>query len=46
MIDRFPSLLPIVTPEYAVSKIMEAVLTDEEVLIFPRLVYIMYMLKG
>jgi all-trans-retinol dehydrogenase (NAD+) len=43
---RFPHLLPIVTPEYAVEKIMEAVLTDEVMLIFPRLVYLIYMVKG
>jgi all-trans-retinol dehydrogenase (NAD+) len=46
MIGRFPHLLPIVTPEYAVEKIMEAVLTDEVMLIFPRLVYLIYMVKG
>ncbi|XP_062520392.1 epidermal retinol dehydrogenase 2-like [Corticium candelabrum] len=43
---RFPRLLPIVTPEYAVSRITEAVLTDEPLLVMPRLVYLMYMLKG
>jgi len=43
---RFPNLLPIVEPEYAVQKIMEAILTNQVQLLLPRLVYVLYGLKG
>jgi len=33
---RFPLLLPILDPEYATSKIVDAILTDQEVLVMPR----------
>lgn len=43
---KFPLVLPIVEPEYAVKKIMEAVLTNQQMLCFPFSVYILYALKG
>jgi len=43
---RFPTLLPIVEPEYAVQKIMEATLTNQIMLLFPRILYLFYALRG
>eukprot|EP01135_Chromosphaera_perkinsii_P010458 Nk52_evm21s2133 gene=Nk52_evmTU21s2133 len=37
---RFPALMPILEPEYAVDKIIEAIETDQEVLIMPRFNYL------
>lgn len=36
---KFKFMLPILKPEYASSKIMEAILTDQEVLFMPRFLY-------
>lgn len=43
---RFPKILPILDPEYAVDKIMEAVLCNQAVLILPRINYVSYALRG
>lgn len=37
---KFRALLPILTPEYAASKILDAVLTNQEVLFMPRFLYL------
>eukprot|EP00998_Keelungia_sp_KM082_P005931 NODE_2213_length_1112_cov_71.651777_g2195_i0.p1 GENE.NODE_2213_length_1112_cov_71.651777_g2195_i0~~NODE_2213_length_1112_cov_71.651777_g2195_i0.p1 ORF type:complete len:346 (+),score=94.90 NODE_2213_length_1112_cov_71.651777_g2195_i0:64-1038(+) len=42
---RFPALLPILTPEYAASKIMEAVETNTALLCMPRMVYLIPLLR-
>ncbi|XP_064652710.1 epidermal retinol dehydrogenase 2-like [Lineus longissimus] len=43
---RFDKLLPIMEPEYAASKIMEAILTNQHVLMMPRGVYLLLPLKA
>ncbi|ELT99901.1 hypothetical protein CAPTEDRAFT_124216 [Capitella teleta] len=43
---RFPALLPILEPEYAVDRIMDAVLTDEPIIFLPRLLYVLFALKN
>jgi all-trans-retinol dehydrogenase (NAD+) len=42
---RFPSLLPILEPEEAVERIMNAILTNQRILIMPRMLYIFLYLK-
>lgn len=42
---RFPTILPILSPEYVADKITEAVLINSEVLYLPRLLYPMLLLK-
>ena len=39
-------MLPSLDPEYVAGKIVEAVLTDQQVLMLPRLMYFIYALKG
>eukprot|EP00126_Sphaerothecum_destruens_P002269 Sdes_comp15704_c0_seq1m4738 len=36
---KFPLLMPVLEPDYVVEKIMEAIQTDQEVLVMPRLNY-------
>jgi len=43
---RFSALTPMLTPDYVVSKIVNAILTNQEMLIVPRSMYISYALKG
>lgn len=43
---RFPWILPILTPEYAVKKIMSAILTNQEQLFMPRFLYLIYFVKA
>ena len=40
------SIIPLLEPEYVANKVIEAVLTDQKVLMIPRLMYIVYALKG
>lgn len=42
---RFPLLLPILEPEYVVSKIMSAIQNDQALLMTPRLLYLTPMLR-
>ena len=42
---RFPRLLPILTPEYAVGRIMKAIQKKKRRLLMPRLVYATYPLR-
>jgi len=42
---RFPLLLPILKPEYAAKKIVSAVLKKKKLLIMPRFVYSVYLLR-
>ena len=42
---RFPLLLPITEPEAAVNKIMNAILTNQRILLFPRVLYFLLILK-
>jgi len=43
---RFDAVTPMLEPEYVVSKIVNAILTNQEMLILPRFVYVAYALKG
>ena len=43
---RFPLLLPILEPEYATNKIMQAIRSNQNVLMMPRLLYFTYFLLG
>ncbi|KAM6918884.1 short chain dehydrogenase/reductase family 16C, member 5a [Xenentodon cancila] len=43
---KWPSLLPILDPEYVVKKIIHAVLTDQVYLLLPRSMYLMAALKN
>lgn len=45
-VHRFPFLLPILKPDYAVRKIMAAFNSNQHMLIMPRIVYIFYFLQG
>jgi len=42
---RFPSLLPILDPDYVVSRIMDGVLCNQEIVYLPRITYILAPLK-
>lgn len=42
---RFPLLLPILRPEYAVTRINKAIIAKKERLILPRFVYSVFLLK-
>jgi len=44
--SRFPLLLPILEPDYAVDKIINAIETKQEVLIMPRFAYLAILLRG
>ena len=44
--DRFPSVLPILDPDRAVDRIMDAILCNQAMIILPRFLYIGYALKG
>ena len=39
-------MVPMLEPEYVVDKIVEAMLTNQRVLMLPKLMYFMYALKG
>lgn len=43
---RFPILLPIVEPEYAANKIVDAVLCNQAMLLIPRILYFFFAIKG
>lgn len=43
---RIPALLPILEPEYAVGKIMDAFHSDQYMLMMPKIIYLFYMLQG
>ncbi|XP_046855607.1 epidermal retinol dehydrogenase 2-like isoform X1 [Xenia sp. Carnegie-2017] len=43
---RFPLLLPILEPDYAVNKIMSAILSNQRVLLMPRILYLLLILKS
>ena len=43
---RFPRLLPILEPNYAVDRIMQAVLSNQRLLMMPRLLWVVYFAKG
>ncbi|KAF7637351.1 hypothetical protein Mgra_00003094 [Meloidogyne graminicola] len=45
-VKTFPSLFPILDPNYVVNKIINAVLTDADELYLPRATYLMIALKG
>ena len=42
---RWPSLLPILDPDYVAKKIIQAVLTDQVFLLLPRTMYLITALK-
>lgn len=44
-VRRFPALLPNLTPEFTVDRIMAAVLADQYMVVIPRLLYMLYFLK-
>ena len=44
--DRFPNVLPILDPDIAVDRIMDAILCNQAMIILPRFLYIGYALKG
>jgi len=46
LLNRFPSILPILETEYVVEKIVEAILTNQEALYLPRSVYLLTAMKG
>ncbi|KJE96023.1 epidermal retinal dehydrogenase 2 [Capsaspora owczarzaki ATCC 30864] len=43
---RFPLILPILKPDYAVAKILDAILTNQSILCMPRFVYLMPFAKS
>ena len=43
---RFPLLLPILEAEYATNKIMQAIRSNQNILMMPRLLYLTYFLLG
>lgn len=43
---RFPGVLPILDPEDTVTKIMDAILCNQTMIILPRFLYVAYALKG
>ncbi|XP_055870969.1 protein dhs-3-like isoform X2 [Biomphalaria glabrata] len=43
---RFPSLLPLLDADHVVDRIITAVLTNQEMLLIPRSIYLFYLLKG
>lgn len=45
-IHRVPWLLPILSPEYAVNKIMDAYHSNQTMLMMPRFIYISYFLQS
>lgn len=40
------SVIPLLEPEYVADKIVEAILTNQKILMLPKLMYFMYALKG
>ncbi|KAK6959523.1 epidermal retinol dehydrogenase 2 [Biomphalaria glabrata] len=44
--SRFPSLLPLLDADHVVDRIITAVLTNQEMLLIPRSIYLFYLLKG
>lgn len=44
--SRFPVLLPLLEPDYVVDRIIDAVLTNQPMLILPRTLYLIYSLRG
>lgn len=45
MFIRWPTLLPILNPEYVAKKIINAVLTDQVFLLLPKTMYLITALK-
>uniref|UniRef100_A0A915J042 Uncharacterized protein n=1 Tax=Romanomermis culicivorax TaxID=13658 RepID=A0A915J042_ROMCU len=43
---KFPSILPIMDPEYASDKIVDAILMKQKMVLLPRSIYFFYALKG
>ncbi|NXS29967.1 RDHE2 dehydrogenase, partial [Pomatostomus ruficeps] len=43
---KWPRLLPILDPEYVAERIMTAVRQNQEILLIPRIIYILYFLKS
>lgn len=39
-------LIPFLEPDYVAEKVIEAVLTDQKLLMAPRLMYFLYAIKG
>ena len=42
----FLRIIPLLEPEYVADKIIEAVLTNQKVLMLPRIMYVAYFFKG
>ncbi|ESO96613.1 hypothetical protein LOTGIDRAFT_180616 [Lottia gigantea] len=45
-IAKFPLLLPILDPDYAVDSIMTAILINQEIIVLPKSLYLVFALKG
>lgn len=43
---KYPSILPIQDPEETVDRIMDAILCNQAIVIIPRILYLVYALKG
>lgn len=43
---RIPLLLPILEPEYAVNKIMDAYHSDQTMLLMPKILYFFYFMQS
>ncbi|PAA71539.1 hypothetical protein BOX15_Mlig009287g1, partial [Macrostomum lignano] len=39
VVSRFPRLLPVMNPDYVIDKMVQAILTNQELLVLPRLLY-------
>jgi len=44
--SRIPAILPILTPDYVTDKIIDAMLNNQEVLLMPRSLYLLVVVKG
>ncbi|NXA73968.1 RDHE2 dehydrogenase, partial [Thryothorus ludovicianus] len=44
--SRWPRLLPVLEPEYVAEKIVSAIRQNQEVLLIPRVVYVLYFFKS
>ena len=45
-LSRFPLILPILKPDYAVKKIMAAFHSNQQMLLMPRILYLFYFLQS
>lgn len=43
---KYEGMLPILQPEYAADKILDAVLTNQDILYMPRILYLLFYMKG